>query len=97
MHSDKKSRFRKKGTALINDSAFQGTTLLEKGNIEIETTDIDSFVKENNLNIGFIKADVEGQIIPLIKGAKILFKTQTGALSGHIPFASGIFRSKTAA
>lgn len=70
MHFDKKSRFRKKGTALINDSAFQGTTLLEKGNIEIETTDIDSFVKENNLNIGFIKADVEGQIIPLIKGAK---------------------------
>ena len=66
----KKAISEKKGTALINDSAFQGTTLLEKGNIEIETTDIDSFVKENNLNIGFIKADVEGQIIPLIKGAK---------------------------
>lgn len=66
----KKAVSEKKGTALINDSAFQGTTLLEKGNIEIETTDIDSFVKENNLNIGFIKADVEGQIIPLIKGAK---------------------------
>lgn len=40
-------------------------------NVFIEIgNDIDSFVKENNLNIGFIKADVEGQIIPLIKGAK---------------------------
>ena len=47
----KKAVSEKKGTALINDSAFQGTTLLEKGNIEIETTDIDSFVKENNLTL----------------------------------------------
>lgn len=65
-----KKPFPKKRNRTYQRFCISGNHSSGKGNIEIETTDIDSFVKENNLNIGFIKADVEGQIIPLIKGAK---------------------------
>ena len=35
----------------------------------IEVTDIDSFVRENNLNLGVIKLDIEGYELEAIKGA----------------------------
>ena len=50
----------KKQEIMMNDTAFQGTTVLNKGTSKVQLTDIDSFTQENNLNVGFIKADVEG-------------------------------------
>jgi hypothetical protein len=40
-----------------------------KNSISIELTDIDSFVNENNVNLGVIKLDVEGMELRIMKGA----------------------------
>lgn len=50
----------KKSEIMIIDSAHTGTTILLEGNDKVQLTDLDSFVLENNLKVGFIKVDIEG-------------------------------------
>ncbi|MDR0486257.1 MAG: FkbM family methyltransferase [Elusimicrobiota bacterium] len=47
-----------------------------EGAMQIETTALDSFVKENNLDIGLIKTDVEGFEMNLLNGAQETIKAQ---------------------
>lgn len=49
--------------------------------ISVQETTIDSFVKENNLNVGFITADVEGAEMDLLKGAVNTIKSQKPILA----------------
>ena len=44
--------------------------------IKVEEVTIDKFVKENNVDVGFITADVEGSEINLLEGAINTIKTQ---------------------
>ena len=44
--------------------------------IHVEETTIDSFVKENNLNVGYITVDVEGAEMDLLEGAIDTIKSQ---------------------
>ncbi|MDR0680097.1 MAG: FkbM family methyltransferase [Puniceicoccales bacterium] len=59
-----------KKTIYIDDSGHQGTTTLLSGGTKCELTDLDSFVEENNLKVGFIKSDVEGSGLEALKGMK---------------------------
>ncbi len=60
----------------FDDNAYTGTSLLSDGTDKIKCTDIDSFVEENNLNIGFIKIDLEGSAYEAILGAQNTIKVQ---------------------
>ena len=42
----------------------------------VKSKSLDEFVEENNLNVGFIKIDVEGEEQNLLKGAINTIKTQ---------------------
>lgn len=44
--------------------------------IKVEETTIDTFVEENNLNVGYITVDVEGAELDLLNGAINTIKTQ---------------------
>ena len=50
----------KKGGFLIEDNLKQRNSIYSKGNIIVESTDLDSFSENNGLNIGFVKLDIEG-------------------------------------
>ena len=50
----------KKSEILMHDSGGQGTSILDQGNDMVQVTDLDSFVIENNLHVGFVKCDLEG-------------------------------------
>ena len=39
------------------------------GEVEVQATDLDSFVAEHNLHVGYLKADVEGGEMALLRGA----------------------------
>lgn len=56
----------------ISDNATAGVTMFvgEDGGQKTEFITLDSFVKENNLNVGFVKADIEGSMLDAIKGMK---------------------------
>ena len=49
--------------------------------LEVEETTVDSFVKENDLNVGFIITDVEGAELDLLEGAKNTIMTQKPILT----------------
>jgi len=57
-----------KSEIMMNDSAHQGTSILYGGSHKVQLTDLDSFVQENNLRVGFIKADVEGVGLEAVLG-----------------------------
>ncbi|MDD3668892.1 MAG: FkbM family methyltransferase [Alphaproteobacteria bacterium] len=57
-----------KCSLLIDDIGGQGANILCQGDSEIKITDIDSFVKENSLQVGFIKSDVEGVGLDALEG-----------------------------
>ena len=57
-----------KKTIFIDDCGGLGGTILLSGNTECELIDTDSFVKEKNLNVKFIKADLEGSGYDALKG-----------------------------
>jgi len=71
----------KKETILYRDGGTQGTSALTKGNDEANMTDIDSFVFENNINPGFIKADIEGFGLRGLKGMEKTIKQFRPVLS----------------
>jgi FkbM family methyltransferase len=63
-----------KGVGLKKENLFvigndSGAKINQSINQSIEVTDIDSFVKENNCNVGIIKIDVEGFEWDVIQGA----------------------------
>jgi FkbM family methyltransferase len=60
----------KKQTIEFSDIGGQGATIVEEGAESAQITDLDSFVSENNLNVGFIKADVEGVGLEALAGMR---------------------------
>lgn len=73
--SDKKSEMK------INDSGKNSTSLNQIGDIVVHTTDIDSYVFEKNLDIGFIKTDLEGFGLPALIGMTKTIQTCRPVLS----------------
>ena len=65
----------------INDTGENGASLLDLGDTLVYTTDIDSYVFENNLNIGFIKTDLEGSGLLALKGMEKTIKQFRPVLS----------------
>ena len=53
----------------FDDTADSGTSLLSQGTSGVVLTSIDEFSKKRNLNIGFLKIDVEGFGYEALKGA----------------------------
>lgn len=49
--------------------------------LKVNETKIDTFVKENNLNVGFIVVDIEGAELDLLDGAKNTIMTQKPILT----------------
>ena len=52
----------------------------EDGDYEIKTCTIDNFSKENNLDIGLIKLDIEGYGLEAIKGATNIIRNNKPVL-----------------
>lgn len=71
----------KKKILKVNDNIDQGTNLFFGGTTNVECTDIDSIVKEKNINVGFIKADLEGLMVPALKGMKNTIRKYRPVLS----------------
>jgi len=66
---------------LIDDVGGQGASILRKGSTDVIITTMDSFVKENRLNVGFIKADLEGHGLKALKGMINTIRTYRPVLS----------------
>ncbi|MDR1334998.1 MAG: FkbM family methyltransferase [Holosporaceae bacterium] len=66
-----------------NAQRNDGSSSIEEGNggDVVDMTSIDAEVKKYNINVGFIKMDVEGYGLPIIKGAINVIKTQRPVLS----------------
>ncbi|MBE6752156.1 MAG: FkbM family methyltransferase [Ruminococcaceae bacterium] len=62
------------GNSLVMENGFTDT-------LKIKTVTIDEFVKENNLKVDFIKADIEGAERLMLEGAKNTLKEQAPKLS----------------
>jgi FkbM family methyltransferase len=67
--------------AKVNSSGDMSSSIEISDQAEIELITIDSFVKENKLELGFIKLDVEGAEYNAILGAKETIKSQLPILS----------------
>ena len=73
--------FDKKGVVKMNDSGNPGTSVLDKGDCLVKLTDLDSFAVENNLNVGFIKTDVEGVGLEALHGMAATIKRDRPVLN----------------
>lgn len=71
----------KKEEIFFDDIGGLGVSALWKGNTKAELTDLDSFVEESNLNVGFIKADLEGYGLKALKGMANTIRTHRPVLS----------------
>ncbi|GHS91743.1 hypothetical protein FACS1894139_12880 [Planctomycetales bacterium] len=65
----------------IKDVGGQGASILQTGESKITLTDVDSFVDKNNLNVGFIKSDVEGVGLAALNGMVKTIRKQRPVLS----------------
>ncbi len=61
-------------------TAFTNDAIAYDGAVEAEMTTLDDYVRENNLQVGLIKVDVEGAEQMLLKGAMETIKTQKPTL-----------------
>ena len=52
----------------MEDSGSQGTSIFDAGGSSVQLTDLDSFALDNNLNVGFIKCDLEGVGLEALHG-----------------------------
>lgn len=59
----------------------QGPSLIKKGKKEVILTTIDEEVRVNNLHVGFIKIDVEGEALNVLRGGKHTIRTQRPVIS----------------
>ena len=71
----------KKESILINDRGGQGVSALWIGDVEVYLTDLDSYVMEHDLNVGFIKADLEGYGLKALRGMVKTIRNQRPVLS----------------
>ena len=71
----------KKNKIYINDTALQNKNVIYERNSAVEMTDIDSFTKENNLKVGFIKMDIEGYNYEALQGMKEIIKKDRPVIS----------------
>ncbi len=55
-------------TFMINNNLDQGVSLIHAGDQQVQTTNVDSYVGENNLEVGFIKGDLEGFGVKALRG-----------------------------
>ena len=68
-------------TIQFNDCSSPGTSILNNGKDFGYLTSIDNFCKNKDLDIGFIKLDVEGQALKAVKGALETIKKYRPILS----------------
>ncbi len=71
----------KKSIIKVSDNGGMGVKIFNKDGYKINTTDLDSIVKEKNINVGFIKADVEGAMYKTLIGMKDTIKNFRPVLS----------------
>ena len=71
----------KKESILIDDIGGQSFGVFNKGENKASLTDLDSFAKENNLHIGFIKTDLEGAGLKGLLGMKEVIERDRPVLS----------------
>ena len=69
------------GTRFVNDVHNPGGSINQKGNVSIEITYVDKDVKENNINLKYMKADVEGVGLEVLEGAKETIKSLRPVIS----------------
>jgi hypothetical protein len=70
-----------KKSIYIDDAGCIGGSIFKKGDVELGLTDIDSFAKEKNLNVKFIKTDLEGSGYDALKGMCETIKNDRPVLS----------------
>lgn len=63
------------------ESAGSGASVRNKGDMIVKMTTIDAEVQKHNMNVGFIKMDVEGYGMQVIRGAIETIKAQRPVLS----------------
>ncbi len=54
----------------INEEAPSGSTQNSSGELEVRAMTVDHFAKERNIKVGFIKSDIEGGEMALLRGAQ---------------------------
>lgn len=65
----------------IDDSGLNNTSLNNTGNTLVRVTDLDSYVFANNLNVGFIKTDLEGFGLKALNGMEKTIQNYRPVLS----------------
>lgn len=66
----------------FDDTGFEGTNITERtGNDQIHIVTLDSFMKDRAGRVGFIKTDVEGAGVDLIRGAEQTIRRDLPVLS----------------
>lgn len=53
---------------IVSDNGGMSVKIFNNEGHRVPAIDLDSYVKENNLNVGFVKADVEGAMYKVLKG-----------------------------
>ncbi|MDR0319324.1 MAG: FkbM family methyltransferase [Rickettsiales bacterium] len=70
-----------KGEMFMDDEGGAEACVMDKGGDKVSMTDLDSFVRENNLSVGFVKMDLEGFGLQALKGMKETIKKHRPVLS----------------
>ena len=71
----------KVASKFIFDSGNMNVRVFTDNGEKIELVDLDSFVQSKNLNIGFIKADVEGALLDVLRGMKSVIRNNRPVMS----------------
>ncbi len=71
----------KKEKVTVSDYGGMGVKIFNNDGYCIESTDLDSFFENKNVNIGFIKADLEGAMYKALKGMKNIIRKFRPVLS----------------
>jgi FkbM family methyltransferase len=69
------------GTIHISSKGSHGSSLRSVGRVPIEVTTIDAEVERLHLNVGMIKADIEGSEIAMLNGARKTIQEQRPVLA----------------
>lgn len=71
----------KKEKVTVFDYGGMGVKIFNNEGYSIESTDLDSFFEDKNVNIGFIKADLEGAMNKALKGMQKIIRKYRPVLS----------------
>jgi len=69
------------GVASLYDCGGSSSSIFEKGEDKVKITNLDSYAAENNLDVGFIKLDVEGMGLEAVEGMKDTIRKHRPVLS----------------